>query len=237
MPSAIGGPMAFDILALAIGLFAGGIAVAVVMEATGRLRPQAMKEDPNKLTSGWRIRELGQPVLVARDVVDVQVPNGCTIFASGVVDPAILKACKVRQVPAVRTEFAFDAQNQRAILFTSGVRDGTLALVTVDPGLVKRLETEYKTLASHAADYVERLRIQELAGKAGVTVETRGAVQDVLPFQDRFMMRLEDQGHVIGVLCDRDPSELEGLRVQVRGPIEKRTGYPVILAKDIRRIR
>lgn len=237
MPSAIGGTMAFDILALAIGLFAGGIAVAVVMEATGRLRPQATKEDPSKLTSGWRIRELGQPVLVARDVVDVQVPPGCTIFASGVVDPAILKACKVQQVPAVRTEFAFDAAKGRAILFTSGVRDGTLALVTVDETLVKRLETEYRTLAAHAGDYVERLRIQELAGKAGVTVETRGAVQDVLPFQDRFMMRLEDQGHVIGVLCDRDPSELEGLRVQVRGPIEKRTGYPVILAKDIRRIR
>ncbi len=229
--------MAFDILALAIGLVVGAIAVAVVMESMGRLRPETNKEDASKLTTGWRIRELGQPVLVARDVVDVQVPRGCQIYASGVVDPAILAACKVQQVPPVRTEFAFDAANRRAIMFTSGVRDGTLALITVDPAIVDRLETEYKTLASHAGDYVERLRIQELAGKAGVTVETRGVVQDVLPFQDRFMMRLEDQGNVIGVLCNRDPSELEGMRVQVRGPVEKRTGYPVIEAEDIRRIR
>lgn len=232
-----GPAVAFDIVALAIGLVTGGIAVAVVMEAMGRAREQPAKEDPSKLTSGWRLRELGAPILVARDVVDVQVPDNCRIYASGLVDPDVLARCRVQQVPAVRAEFAFDATNHRAIVFTSGVREGALALITVDSALVGRLETEYRTLAQQAGDYVERLKIRDLAGKAGVTVETRGVVQNVLPFQDRFMLRLEDQGSVIGVLCDRDPSELEGQRVQVRGPLQKRTGYPVIEAKDIRRIR
>lgn len=232
-----GSTVAFDILALVIGLVTGAIAVAAVMEATGRNKPTASKEDASKLTSGWRVRELGQPILVARDVLDVQVPHGCKIYASGVVDPAILKVCDVQQVAAVRSEFAFDVKSRRAILFTSGVRDGSLALVTVEPALVDRLETEYRTLAAQASQYVERLRIQDLAGKAGVTVETRGVVQNVVPFHNRFMLRLEDQGSIIGVMCDRDPSELEGLRVQVRGPIDKHTGYPVIAAEDIRRIR
>ncbi len=229
--------MAFDVVALVIGLVAGALAVIAAMEATGRLRGQESKEDLSKLTSGWRVRELGTPIVVARDVLDVQVPRGCKIYASGVVDPAILEACEVQQVPPVRTEFALDVNARRAILFTSGVRDGSMALVTVDPVLVDRLETEYRTLAANSSQYVERLRIQDLAGKAGVTVETRGVVQNVVPFHDRFMMRLEDQGHVIGVTVDRNPSELEGLRVQVRGPIDKRTGYPVIAAEDIRRIR
>lgn len=229
--------MAFSALWFAVGLVAGIIGTAVLLEAMGRAR-QAVPTPQSKLTTGWRLSELREPVLVARDVLDIEVPAGCEVYASGVVSPSIVKSTDVRQVPPVRTEFALDRARGRAVIFTAGVREDALALVTVDEDLVSRLESEWRMLATRAGDYVERLRIQELAGRSGVTVETRGLVRDVLPYKDRHMLRLEDDGHVIGVLVDKDPSNLRDERVQVRGGLRKdETGYPVIEAVDLRRIR
>jgi hypothetical protein len=229
--------MAFDALWFTVGLVAGIVGTAVLLEAMGRAR-QTTPQVQSKLTTGWRISELADPVLVARDVLDVDVPAQCPIYASGVVSPELVKRGTVRQVPPVRTEFALDRKRARALIFTAGVRDDALALVTVDEELVSRLESEWRLLATRAGDYVERLRIQDLAGRTGVSVETRGLVKDVLPFRDRFMMRLEDEGHVIGVLVEKDPGALRDERVLVRGGLRKdETGYPVIEAVDIRRIR
>lgn len=230
------GRRVFDILSLVVGLVVGGLAVAIAIETTGR--PREKETSLAKLTTGWRLSELRDPVVVARDVVDVDVPAGTRIVASGLVDATVQDTCKVRQVPPVRTEFALDSETGRAFLFTAGVRRDAMALLTVDPATIQRLETEFRTLWDRSDPYVERLRVQELAGRQGVTVEVDGVVQDVLPFQDRFMIRLEDQGSIIGVLSQKDPSELVDERIRVQGRLEKdKTGYPVIEAHDIRRIR
>lgn len=227
-----------DVLWLAIGIIGGAVATAIALEAMGRARAKAPSTPTVKLTSGWHLRELGAPIIVATDVLDVSVPDGCTIYASGVVDPEVLDRCEVHQVPPVRTEFAFDPERRRALVFTAGLREDTLALLSVEEGTLARLETEWRTLAGRAGEYVERLRIRDLAGKSGVTVETQGLVQDVVPWKERFMIRLEDDGHIIGVVVDKDPDALREEKVLVKGTLRKdRTGYAVIEADEIRRIR
>ena len=225
-----------DILSIVIGLVVGGLAVGIALETTGRNReaPPATV----KLTTGWRLGELHDPILVARDVLDADVPAGTRVVASGLVDASVQDACEVRQVPPVRAEFALDITAGRAFLFPGGVRRNAMALLTVDPAIVQRLETEFRTLWERGDPYVERHRIGDLAGRNGTTVEVDGVVADVLPFQDRFMMRLEDQGSIIGVLVQKDASELVDERVRVRGRLDKdQTGYAVIVAQDIRRLR
>lgn len=225
-----------DILSLVIGLVVGALAVAIAIETTGRTRekPQPL----GKLTTGWRLSELRSPLIVARDILDVEVPEDARIVASGLVDPGIQDRCEIRQVPPVRAEFALDLEHGRAFLFLGGIRRDAMALLSVDPVTLQRLEAEFKRLWDRSDPYVERHRIQDLAGRSGVTVEVDGVVRDVLPFQDRFMIRLEDQGSIIGVMVDKDAAELTDERVRVQGRLEKdKTGYPVIEAREIRRIR
>jgi hypothetical protein len=227
--------VAFDVLSLVLGLVVGGVAVGMVVEVMGRARTPERQQA--KLTGGWRLAELASPTIVARDVVDAEVPRGATVYASGTVAPEVVASCTVRHVPTVRAEFAIDAGETKAILFTSGVRDGSLALVTVERDLVARLANEARALGDRGDSYVERHRIEDLAGRDGVTVETQGLVQDVMPFRERFMIRLSEGEHVIGVLVDKDAGELRDERILVRGLLRRdRTGYPVIEASDIRRI-
>lgn len=228
--------MAWDVLSLVVGLVVGGLAVGIAIEAMGRARePQ---RQTTKLTTGWRLSELNAPTLVARDVLDVEVPKGARVFASGLVDPAVLRVAQVHNVPPVRAEFAVDQAGQKALLFLGGVRAGTLAVLTVDPALVGRLATEARTLQDRGSAYVERHRIAELAGREGATVETQGQVADVLPFRDRFMIRLTEGDATIGVLVDKDPDALREERILVKGTLARdRTGYPVIEASEIRRLQ
>ncbi len=225
----------FDPLSAVLGAVAGAVAVAVVFEAMGRGRDKPV--ETGKLTSAWRLSELGAPLVVARDVA-VEVPAGAKVVASGVVDPVALRDAEVRQAPPVRAEFALDPKARRALLFTGGLAGGTLALMTVDPDVVARLENEFRTLWDRADPYVERLAIRELTGRAGAVIETHGRVAETLPYKDRFMLRLEDGGDIIGVIVPKDPGELRHEDVVVKGRLVRdRTGYAVIEALDIRRIR
>ncbi len=228
--------MAVDLLWASIGFVVGALVLAIGYEVSNRRRnvPQA----ETKLTTGWRLTEFRKPVIVARDVWDIKVPEGAIVLASGLVDPAVHRTCEVHSVPAVRAEFALDLEGERALLFAGGLRDGSLAAWSVEAGLLARLESEYRTLKSRATAYVERHAIADLAGRNGVVVETKGLVQDVLPWKDQYMLRLEDRGHVIAVLLQKDPSELVGQRILVKGPIDQgATGYATLVAEEIHRIR
>lgn len=203
-----------------------------------RPRPQAPSWASGvKLTTGWRLSELRDPVLVGRDI-DLHVPAGIQVVSSGLVTPQIQATCELRQVPDVRAEFALDTEQGRALLFVGGLRAGAMGLLTSDPDIIGRLDAEYRTLWAAGEPYIERRRISELAGRTGVTVEVDGVVQDVLPVKDRFLIRLEDQGAIIGVSVEKDASELVGDRIRVQGRLDKGpSGYPVVLASDIRRLR
>lgn len=193
--------------------------------------PQALR-----VTSTWRLAELGVPLVVARDV-EADVPAGSRIVAAGQVAPEAFAAAQVRQVPSVTAEYAVAPGAGKALLFLGGVRPGSQAVVATDPAVVARLEAEATALWERAEPYVERRTLADAASRAGLDVETQGNVQDVLPYQGAFLLRLEDQGAVLGVQVAREPSELKGARVVVRGRMAKdKGGYPVLMATDLRRL-
>lgn len=168
-----------DLVWAVAGFVVGAAAIGALFEARLRSRPRTPAV---KLTTGWRLTELHEPWIVARDLPAQPLPSGARVLASGLVDPQHLQAGAVRAVPPVRAEFALDARNRRALLFLGGLEPGSLACVTVDPDIVARLEQEARTLWDRAGAYVERLPIAALAGKQGITVETQGMVQAVLPY-------------------------------------------------------
>jgi hypothetical protein len=216
------------------GFVVGAVAVAVMVET--RMR-RASQSSGVKLTQGWRLAELRDPIVVAHDVLEVEVPAGARVAADGMVSPQAFAAAQVRQVPSVPAEFAIDAQGTRALVFVGGLRQGSWALLTVDPAILARLSAEAKAAWDRGDPYVERRSVAELPGRNGVTVETQGVVQDVLPYHGRHLMRLEDGGHVVGVVMEKDPSELRQARILVRGRVEKdRTGYTLLAAYDVRRM-
>lgn len=225
-----------DALSLGLGAAVGAGVVGLLLRRPGASASGGAGER-FQLTTGWRVGEFREPVLVVRDLVDVQVPDGVRVVASGLVDADVQQRCEVRQVPPVRAEFVLDAAARRALLLPGGARPGTLGLLTSEAAVVDRLETEFRTLWDRGEPYVERYRIGELGSRMGVTVETEGEAQDVLPWRERWMLRLEDQGHVLGVLVSRDPSALQGQRIRVRGRLGRDDhGYVVLDAADVRRV-
>ena len=189
-----------------------------------------------RLTSGWSLAELGAPLVVARDV-EAEVPAGARVVASGQVAPEAFAAADVRQVRAVTAEYAVSPGSGRALLFLGGVRPGAQALLATDAATVARLEAEATALWERAGPYVERRALADAARRQGLVVETQGLVQDILPHQGAWLLRLEDDGAALGVRVDREPAELKGSRIVVRGRMAKdKGGYPVLLATDLRRL-
>ncbi|HLF15881.1 MAG TPA: hypothetical protein VI796_00380 [Candidatus Thermoplasmatota archaeon] len=226
----------FHLPSAILGFVVGAIAVAIVLEAMGRGRAKAPASW--KLTTAWSLSELGAPLVVAHDLLEADVPTGTRVTASGTVSAEVFAKAEVRQVPPVRAEFAIDSAGTRALLFTAGIRPGAMALLTVDPGTVARLATEARELWESASPYVERVAIAQLGGRSGVVVETEGTVQETLPYKDRFLLRLADGGDIIGVVVAKDPAELRHERIVVRGKLVRdRTGYALIEASDLRRVR
>lgn len=225
-----------DAAATAWTTFAIGLAAGAVVAWTWLRAPRRAPAVPLRLTSTWRLSELGAPLVVARDV-EAEVPAGSRVVASGQAAPEAIAAAQVRQVPAVTAEYAVAPGSGRALLFLGGVRAGSQAIVADDPAVVARLEAEATALWEKATPYVERRALAEAAGRAGVDVETQGTVLDVLPYQGSYLLRLEDHGSVLGVQVAREPSELKGARVLVRGRMGKdKGGYPVLVASDLRRL-
>ena len=225
-----------DAATTAWATFAVGLGAGAVIAWTWLRLPRRAATAPMRLTSTWRLAELGNPLVVARDV-EADVPAGSRVVVSGQAAPEAVAAAQVRQVPAVSAEYAVAPGSGRALLFLGGVRAGAQAIVADDPAVVARLEAEATALWEKATPYVERRALADAAGRAGVDVETQGTVLDVLPYQGAFLLRLEDQGAVLGVQVGREPSELKGARVVVRGRMGKdKGGYPVLLASDLRRL-
>lgn len=227
---------------------ADGVSLVLMLAGTGLagigagflLGRRAQAEVPApaaKFTTAWRLSELADPVLVARDVEDVPTPRGMPVYASGLVAPEVQARCEVHETPAGAAEFAWDREAERAIVFLGGVRSGSLAMLSDDPALVGRLRAEYHRLHDRRSDYVERASLGSLGTRIGVVVETEGYVQDVLPWRDRFMIRLQDRDEVLGVVVAKDPEELRDRRVRVRGRLEKDDrGYVVLQASELRTI-
>ncbi|PKK86131.1 MAG: hypothetical protein CVT48_02395 [Thermoplasmata archaeon HGW-Thermoplasmata-1] len=222
-----------DVLWFSIGTLVG-IVIALVAVEFG-LKKVFGKQEHSKLTSVWSLSEISDPLIVAEKLEGVPVPAGAKVVVRDAVDARTFSSAEVRKNPEVRSNFILG--KNRALIFTGQIEPGKMALWTVDDILLRRLNSEFNRLWTKSDGYVEHLKIAELAGKSGLRVKTEGVVLDVIPYRERFLLRLSDHGHTIGVLTDKE-SDVKGSVVRVTGKLVKSdSGYSLIDSEEIDKIR
>lgn len=221
-----------EVLSTLVGFVVGVVAAGIAVELG--LKKWFSAPDSSKLTTIWSLTELQSPEIVATSLhAGVEVPANARIVSAGDVPPS-RKGLNVRRNTEARGSFAIDAHRARAVLFLGAIEKGTLALWTVDERIIERLRAEFSRLWTRSTDYVERATVADIASKANVTVETRGIVQDVIPYKGRYMLRLTDHGDAVGVLVDQD-LQVRGQKVTVKGIVRtSRSGYPLVEALEVK---
>jgi hypothetical protein len=221
-----------ETVSVLIGFVAGVVAAGIAVEFG--LKKLLSPPDNSKLTRVWSLSELQEPLIVTTSIEGVSVPKGAQVVTRETLPPGS-SHYRARTNGEVRGNFAVDAKNPRAVLFLGGIKKDSLALWTVDDSLITRLRAEFNRLWTRSLDYVEQVSIADAPKRANAAIEMTGHVQDVLPFKDRFMMRLTDKGETIGVILDK-PMDVTGQRVTVKGIVKPSTsGFALVEAVEVTR--
>jgi hypothetical protein len=219
-----------DTISMLLGFLVGVVAAGIAVEFG--LKKLLSPPEHSKLTSVWSLSELQAPLVVTTGPGDAPLPNGARVVTASQLPPGTA-GVKARTNREVRANFAVDAKNDRALLFLGGLHQRAVALWTVDERLISRLRAEFNRLWTRSLDYVEKVRIADVPSRPNATVQMMGRVQDVVPFKDRYLMRLADEGETIGVLVDQR-MELAGRRVSVTGIVQpSTTGFPIVEALEV----
>lgn len=220
-----------EVLSMLIGFLVGVVAAGIAVELG--LRKFLSPPENTKITRVWSLAEIPKPLIVARAMRDVPFPKNARVVAGQKLDGE-RAGFDLRSNPEAVADFAVDAEQPRALLFLGGIQKGAMALWTVDERLIDRLRAEFNRLWSRSTDYIERVNVAELPGKANHAIETEGTVQDTVPFKGQYLMRLADKGETIGVLVDQD-LHLTGKRVAIKGHVRaSSSGYPLVEALEVR---
>ena len=221
-----------DVISMLLGFLVGVVAAGFAVELG--LKKLFAPPEASKLTNVWSLSELPSPLIVATQIRDVTVPKNSRLVTGGSFELA-RDGFEVRKNAAAHGNFAVDAVQNRALLFLGGIEKNALALWTVDEKLIERLRAEFNRQWTRSTDYVESVKVADIAKKSNLTVSTRGLVQGVVPYKTQFMLRLTDEGETIGVLMDREVP-MQGARVEVVGIVRTSTsGFPLVEAIEIKK--
>lgn len=224
-----------DTISVLVGFLVGVVVAAIAVELG--LKKLFSPPSNTKVTSSWRLDEFEAPLVVALDAASTSYPPGSEVVTAGGVDPQGFRGRTFRRNPNARANVVIDRARDRALLFMGPVEPGTLALATVDRDLVGRLRGEHRRLWETGSEYVEEMPLGEVVGRHGVSVRTRGRVQEIVPYRERHLMRLTDGKQVLGVLVDA-PLDLVQQDVVVTGRLIRGTsGYTVLDADEVRLVR
>lgn len=220
-----------DILSTLVGFLVGIVTAGFAVELG--LKKLFSPPESSKLTTVWSLSELPQALVVAKEVRGVDVPRGARVVTATPLQVP-RDGFEVRKNGEAHGNFAVSETQPRALLFLGAPDPGSLALWTVDEKLIERLRAEFHRLWTRSTDYVEKVKLADVAHKANLTVSTGGVVQGVVPYKGHFLVRLTEEGETVGVLVDQNVP-LEGTRVEVVGIVRTSgSGYPLIEAIEIR---
>jgi hypothetical protein len=215
-----------------IGFLIGVVATMIAVEFGLKkiFRPPAM----NKVTASWRLDDHKAPLVVAQDAKGVQLPTGSKVVTAGEVDPLGFRDRSNRRNPNARSNFLVDPEMDRALVFMGPIREGTLALATLDPAVAARLRAEHKRLWETGEPYVEEVPFSTLGKKMGMMARLRGRVLECIAYKEHHLLRLSDGEQTVGVVVDH-PLDLTGKRVVVTGRVVRgASGYPLVDADEVR---
>lgn len=221
-----------DTVSVLVGFLIGIVAMTIAVEFGLKkiFRPPAV----NKVTGSWRLSDHQAPLVVAQDAGSVALPTGSRVVTAGDVASQGFKHRDHRRNPNARSNFLVDPELDRALLFMGPIREGTLALATLDPAIAQRLRAEHRRLWETGEAYVDDLPLAQVAKNTGVLVRVQARVQECVPYRERHLLRLTDGTHAVGALVD-EALDLQGKQIIVTGRVVRGTsGYPLLDAEEVR---
>ncbi|MDX1612600.1 MAG: hypothetical protein R3185_09525 [Candidatus Thermoplasmatota archaeon] len=194
--------MPVDLFWVTTGFLVGVAATALALEVAFR---KVRNEERASLTKDWNFTELahdGPPSIVATSLEGSKVPPGSRVLVSpgAKLSREVAKKCKLRIHPDAKGNFA--TGSGRAVLCTGPMVPGTLALTTVHPNLVGKLERSFESLWVQGKPYTHRCEPGLIAQNLDSFIETEGKVTDLLNSGEKTMVTLEslkdgDRGMVL----------------------------------------
>lgn len=230
--------MPVDLLWVTVGFVVGVGATAIALEVAFR---RVRNEERASLTKDWDFRELstdGPPSIVATSLEGSKVPpNSRVIVSPGArLSREVAKKCKLRIHPDVKGNFA--AGSGRGILCTGPMVPGTLAMTTVHPNLVDKLERSFESLWVQARPYTEEIQPSQIPANQGSFVKVKGRVQDILTSGDKSILTLENadgQGKGAVIVPANLPVE-KGKAYEFGGTVVNEGNRPQLKAEDVREV-
>ena len=201
-------------ISILIGFCIGVVAVAIAIELAWKKTPPL---ETCKLTTNWSINEIKNPSIVAEQF-EGRLPEGARIIGDEI------QIREGEEVEARRGEARgnFAIGKDRALIFSGKMKKGKIALRTTDDLIIQRLREEFERLwRKGEREMYSFFKISELPKKENIPVITRGVVRAIVPYRGKFLMRLSDGGHFIGVLIN-ERLDLTRKEVEVKGELKER---------------
>lgn len=218
-----------DLTSLLVGFVTGAVAVGAIVQM--RAAAPDRRRVQNEVTSLWDLR--ATPRLVVEKLDGIAPPSGARILLpSGTagIPEDVLTGCEVRTHPNVRENAALG--DGRAFVFTTIPRPGAVAISTTDPGLLGRLEHDWKAMWAEAEPYAPTVALVQVPQHVGSVVEVRGVDAGLTEYRGRQVLRVESEGHALPVLV-KGETGLTGQPVRVIGKVVKADGMTCIDAVKV----
>ncbi|KAA0001355.1 MAG: hypothetical protein FE048_05620 [Thermoplasmata archaeon] len=195
-----------EIISLIIGFVVGIVAVSLAIELGWR-----KEEAPEtcKVAKRWNIKEIKNPLVVA-EKIKMEMPEGARMVVA--VETPYSKKAKVN--PNAKGNFIIG--DDRALIFSGEIREDQLAFWTIDENIMRVLRNQFYKLWEEREE--KKVVSKEVPKKGGVTI--RGLVRAVVPFRDRYLVRLSYEGGVTGILIN-ERLDLEGRKIEVEGEVSE----------------
>jgi hypothetical protein len=228
--------MPVDVLWTTIGFVVGVAATAFAFEVAIR---RVRNDERASLTKDWDLVEFASdepPGIVTTSLEDVNVPHGSRVLvAPGAKLPSSMEQdCEIRIHEEAKGNFVVGSG--RAIFCTGPVKAGTLALETVHPSLVSRLDRSFQSLWVQGQPYKKQVEPGEIARNEGAHVEVTGRVTEVLSSGEKALLDIETPDGTSGQGRVSVPARLpieEGTTYRFDGNVVEEGGRRVLKAEEV----
>lgn len=228
--------MPVDVLWTTIGFVVGVAATAFAFEVAIR---RVRNDERASLTKDWDLADFAgdaPPGIVTTSLENMHVPpNSRVLVAPGAKLPSSIEQnCEIRIHDDATGNFVVGAG--RAILCTGPVKAGTLALETVHPSLVGRLESSFESLWMQGTPYRKEVEPDQIAHNEGTRVEVTGRVTEILSSGEKALLDVETPDGSAGQGRVLVPSQLpieEGTTYRFQGHVVEEGGRRVVKAEEV----
>lgn len=195
-----------EIISLIIGFVVGVVAISLAIELGWR-----KEEAPEKckIARRWNVREIKNPLVMA-EKIKLEMPMNA------------------KMIVAVHTPFSKNAKmdsnvkgnviigDTRALIFSGEIREGQLAFWTIDENIIRTLRNKFYNVWEKKEE--KKVVSKKLPEKGSVTI--RGLVRAVVPYRDKYLVRLSYEGGITGVLIN-ERLDLDGRKIEVEGEMSE----------------